>query len=491
MQCQHRSVLFASFLLQIGILLIYSMFQLSNSSPRILSFKGLGRNISEFKAAFRTSDILEDNYDTKTSLTESVWNSSSTSQRGSQPVLSTLASFIMNNSSKGNMSVNSDVKGSLTTTLAIQGIHSETVPSESAIINNRNYSSIFQSSSERVFSTIASIKTYNSSNIIMGNTSTTEDNITLNPVTKGLYNESVPLESKVNNSFSMAPAKSARKQSKGGTARDLKKLGPRFLVCPNPLGRLGNMMFEFAASLGIARTLHYKHIIKPTHTLLKYFEIKHALNINLTNVFTINEAQWKNRNWRKNGSYLSHNLTLSGYFQSWKYFHNVSKEVRDAFTIKPEFLNRAIKFLKNNTPEVKTLIGLHVRRGDFLSNISKKEGRVVADRNYTIKTMDFFRERHKDAVFVVVSDDHKWCRKNVKGSDVVYSNFKEPIIDMAILSLCNHTIITSGSFSWWGGWLSGGTVVYLKDFPKRGSHLEKYMLPQEYYYPGWIGQSNG
>ena len=490
MQCKHRSVFFALILVQIGILLIYLKFQLSNSAPRILPFKSLGRNISELEAVFRTSDVLEDIHDTKTKLTECVWNSSSTSQRESQPVLSTLANFIMNNSSKGNMSVNSDVNDRLTTTLAIQGIHNETVPSESVTINVGNYSSTFQNSSERVLSTIASIKTNNSSNIITGNTSDTEDNITIHPVTKGLYNESVPLESKVNNSFSITPAKSARKQSKGWTAKDLKKLGPRFLECPNPLGRLGNMMFEFAASLGIARTLHYKHIIKPTHILLKYFEIKHALNINLTNVFTINEAQWKDRNWRKNGSYLSHNLTLSGYFQSWKYFHNVSKEVRDAFTIKPEFVNQAMKFLKNNTPEVKTLIGLHVRRGDFLSNSSKEEGRVVADRNYTIKTMDFFRERHKDAFFVVVSDDHKWCRKNVIGSDVVYSNFKEPIIDMAILSLCNHTIITSGTFSWWGGWLSGGTVVYLKDFPKHGSDLERYMLPQDYYYSGWIGQSN-
>ena len=59
-----------------------------------------------------------------------------------------------------------------------------------------------------------------------------------------------------------------------------------YLVCPKPEGRLGNMMFEFAASVGIANTLRYKHIIKPSHTLMKYFDIKQVLNIKIGKEFT-------------------------------------------------------------------------------------------------------------------------------------------------------------------------------------------------------------
>ena len=224
---------------------------------------------------------------------------------------------------------------------------------------------------------------------------------------------------------------------------------------------------------------------------MKYFDIKQVLNIKLENLLTVNEGQWRNKKWREDKKYLSHNLTLSGYFQSFEYFHNVSSELRKMFAVKEEYLNQAIKFLKENTSNVRTLIGLHVRRGDFLTKTSQNEGRVVADRNYTRKSMNFFRENYKDAFFVVLSDDQKWCKDNINGSDVIFSPFKEPIVDMAILSLCNHTIITSGSYGWWGAWLANGTVVYLKDFPKPGSPLDKSgLITYEYYFPHWIGMSN-
>ena len=93
------------------------------------------------------------------------------------------------------------------------------------------------------------------------------------------------------------------------------------------------------------------------------------------------------------------------------------------FTVRPVYKNLALKFLKDNTPTVKTLIGLHVRRGDFLSAISVNEGRVVADKNYIRKSMDFFRGKYKDAFFIILSDDKQWCKNNINGSDVVFSNF--------------------------------------------------------------------
>ena len=38
---------------------------------------------------------------------------------------------------------------------------------------------------------------------------------------------------------------------------------------------------------------------------------------------------------------------------------------------------------------------------------------------------------------------------------VVYnSRFNSPILDLCILAACNHSIISSGSYSWWAGWLA-------------------------------------
>ena len=103
--------------------------------------------------------------------------------------------------------------------------------------------------------------------------------------------------------------------------------------------------------------------------------------------------------------------------------------------------------------------------------------------------MGYFRQKYKNAFFVVLSNDQKWCKDNIIGNNVIFSDFRKAIIDMAVMSLCQHMIITVGTFGWWGGWLSGGIVIYLKDYPRPGSYLAKSLV--DYYPPDWIGMSNG
>ena len=267
----------------------------------------------------------------------------------------------------------------------------------------------------------------------------------------------------------------------------------RFVICPTPIGRLGNIMFEFAAALGIARTLGYRFVVRPSYPLLKYFNIKEEVsNVEFTNVVNVGEGGGRKIvSQKQREAYLTSNVTLVGFFQAWDYFQNVSHTVRNAFTIKQVYLDSAKSFLKANTPEVKTLVGIHIRRGDFLSEKDIKRGKCVADKHYIKKAMDYFKKLYTDCVFVVASDDIPWCRENIVGDHVVFSGFKEPIIDLAILSLCDHVIISVGTFSWWAGWLSGGKVVYLKDFPLPGSKLDRNFNRDKYYCPDWIGFSNG
>ena len=304
-----------------------------------------------------------------------------------------------------------------------------------------------------------------------------------NPVayTRNLHHKQIPSISDVEKSTSYS-----------SVTAETRAPADHYLVCPEPYGRLGNMMFQYAASVGIAHNLHYKHVISPSHTLLKYFEMTNTWEKTPSNVITIQEEKWKDREWRQNKKYLPHNLTIFGYFQSWKYFQNISDQIRTSLRVKSYYLEQARTFLKENVPGLKERIGIHIRRGDFLTEAAMNEGRVVAKMDYINRAMSYFRRNYKDMFFIVVSDDMQWCRDNIRSDGVIFSPFEKPITDMAIMSLCDHMIITVGSFSWWGGWLSGGTVVYLKDFPKPGSDLDKYgMNRKEYYPPEWIGLSNG
>lgn len=280
----------------------------------------------------------------------------------------------------------------------------------------------------------------------------------------------------------------------GGNQRCKQTFEKRFIGCPGPIGRLGNMMFQMAGAVGIAQTLKYTPAISKNNPMVQYFNLTtvKVFPKPLNATLKVHEGEWMKGNWTgKHPDYLCYNLTVSGYYQNWKVFNSTPEAIRDVFSIKPEHLNKAKSFLASNVPESRTVIGFHVRRGDYLLPYKQERGRVVADKNYTVKAMNFYRQRYKNAHFVVCSDDMKWCKENIQGPDVTFSNFTQPIVDLGIMSLCHHMIITGGTFGWWGAWLSGGTVVYLNDFPRPGSPLDKGDFRKKYYPSQWIGMSNG
>lgn len=65
----------------------------------------------------------------------------------------------------------------------------------------------------------------------------------------------------------------------------------------------------------------------------------------------------------------------------------------------------------------------------------------------------------------------------------------EPVVDMCIVShLCDHVITTVGTFSFWCGYLSEGTVIYYKDMlPDGYRDKTRWFVSDDYWPPDWIG----
>ena len=91
--------------------------------------------------------------------------------------------------------------------------------------------------------------------------------------------------------------------------------------------------------------------------------------------------------------------------------------------------------------------------------------------NYFIKAMNHFREMYKSPIFLVVSDEVPRAKKTIIDSqqehkDIFFvgtiddaidgkiSKTESIGIDLAILSLCDHIIMTHGTFGLWGTFLS-------------------------------------
>ena len=106
------------------------------------------------------------------------------------------------------------------------------------------------------------------------------------------------------------------------------------------------------------------------------------------------------------------------------------------------------------------------------------------DQNVSQQAMESFREKYRRVVFVYVSDDMDWGKQKIKtrlktkdfylaGSLIDPQLASVPKLaaayDLSLLSLCNHTITSYGTYSFWAGFLAGqakGVRIIPAFFPK-------------------------
>jgi len=185
------------------------------------------------------------------------------------------------------------------------------------------------------------------------------------------------------------------------------------------------------------------------------------------------------------------NVSLQYYLQSFKYFQEVEDQLRMDLAFKPSVINIARRWLKIHTPEEWKLrefvrVVIHVRRSDYTRPIYKSDGWSTPTTDYFQRSLSYFADCLERVQFVVLSDDQAWCRKNLNALNIVYSIGNSPIVDMAIASLCDHAIITIGSFGWWTAWFANGITVTQKNMPRKNSKLAKRFNRNDFYKPEWI-----
>ncbi|KAK2170852.1 hypothetical protein NP493_1130g00052 [Ridgeia piscesae] len=101
--------------------------------------------------------------------------------------------------------------------------------------------------------------------------------------------------------------------------------------------------------------------------------------------------------------------------------------------------------------------------------------------------MNAFRRNFSRVHFVVCSDDISWCRENLsRQKNLSFSEGKSYRVDLAILSLCNHTLTTVGTFGWWAGWLAGGVTTYYRNFAPKSAIAYKGLNIADHFWPNWI-----
>jgi galactoside 2-L-fucosyltransferase 1/2 len=258
-------------------------------------------------------------------------------------------------------------------------------------------------------------------------------------------------------------------------------------------GRLGNRLFMFASAYGLSRNRSCQLYIDSDIIT----ELNQSFDINLPNLLPKSQLNHSTpiQKIYNHCSFLpyllhsnnSYSIELSGWWQVCKYFIDHKEEIRRQLRFKRTILDRVNSFLhKNINRSVSTLVGIHIRRGDFLVF------RRVSSNEYIFNAMLHFQAKYRSVIFVIVSDDKQYCRK-------VFGQSKNVLLtpdsfsaadDLATLTECEHTIMTVGTFGWWGGFLLHNRVGDVLTDSKPDHTPLDVNCRKDDYFPSWFSFLN-
>ena len=181
--------------------------------------------------------------------------------------------------------------------------------------------------------------------------------------------------------------------------------------------------------------------------------------------------------------------------------HDYEQDVRRAFTFRDNFVNGAKKRIARFTKKLKdkhkvlkkakeiVYVGIHIRLRDATRDIVIPFGLPDLTSSQYISAMsmlvDKLETKRRKVIFLVMTDDPFMVQKMIMprvrnkfyvkqaGSGNVNNRISVGL-DLAMMSQCNFTILSYGTYSFWSGFLSGGPKI----------------LPAHYYYghTSWINE---
>lgn len=250
-------------------------------------------------------------------------------------------------------------------------------------------------------------------------------------------------------------------------------------------GGLGNQMFQYAAAKALAKRLDTHlffdlyNLTKKTKMTARSYELD-IFNIDVSCKSTIKgKILIKGRPFiQKHRVAFQHlgfltdtyallyepvfrsikgNITMSGYFQSERYFENIRAEIQNDFEFKVQ-LDDKNKDIANQIINTQS-VAIHIRRGDYITDKNANQNFAVCDAEYYRNAISYIKEKIPQPSFYIFSEDMEWAKNNIDFGDypssyINWNKGKDSYRDMQLMSLCRHNVIANSSFSWWAAWLN-------------------------------------
>lgn len=227
-------------------------------------------------------------------------------------------------------------------------------------------------------------------------------------------------------------------------------------------GNLGNQLFQIASVIGLANKYGHNYAFPADYP---YFDLSKTKVV--TNKI-VKEQHYHFHEWdipKDTGIY-----DIDGWLQSYKYWQDCEKEIRELFTFPP---------LADPTP--KTAIGISARRGDFVGNPNYHQ----LDIQYYISALfEHFPDWQQRTVYLF-SDDTDYCKHHfghLPNCHVITGN---PIEQLTFGQGIKNWIVSNSTFSWWLAYLSNATKV-IRPIKNMAGALAAQNDEKDYWPESWI-----
>ncbi len=154
-------------------------------------------------------------------------------------------------------------------------------------------------------------------------------------------------------------------------------------------------------------------------------------------------------------------VVLNGYWQGEQYFDKTSVE---------DMYSRLCTYgEKNADPDVirrlqssTNSLALHIRRGDYAHM-------GICKPSYYIAALEFFKNRYSDLTVYLFSDEPNFSKHLLTAAGYGFQciNGKDALIDLYLMSLCKHFVISNSTFSWWAAYFGEprqGVIICPKEW---------------------------
>ncbi len=239
------------------------------------------------------------------------------------------------------------------------------------------------------------------------------------------------------------------------------------IIIPKLSGGLGNNLFQIANAQALAleygcnlqidysaqNSSNYKdNTYRPHYSTTIFSSIKNETPL-LNNPIVVDE---KSFTYSKVSLPTNKDVILEGHYQSHKYFEKYRSDILKLFepndSIKQYIASKYSHVLNNPTT-----VGVHIRRGDYLKYSHHHHNLSI---DYFKNAFTYFPDSY---TFVIFSDDIAYCKEQFTGSNFIFIENESDVIDLYLMSMCSHAIISNSTFGWWGAWLIKNTnkiVIY-------------------------------